>query len=78
MTISLVLSSVETKKQKTAVLSDISDIKDFKKILRTKTNVLVLFVNEMKKAHNMVEVFKETADTMRGQATLILIDCNNR
>lgn len=77
MTISLVLSSVETKKQKTAVLSDISDIKDFKKILRTKTNVLVLFVNEMKKAHNMVEVFKETADTMRGQATLILIDCNN-
>ncbi|XP_030031135.2 protein disulfide-isomerase A5 isoform X1 [Manduca sexta] len=73
----LMFVSIESKKQKTAVISEISDIKEFKKLLRTKTNVLVLFINEPKSSHSLVEVFKDTADVMRGQATLIFMDCSN-
>ncbi|KAJ8737780.1 hypothetical protein PYW08_000375 [Mythimna loreyi] len=73
----LVQKSVQGKKQKTAVVTDIGDIKEFKKLLRTKTNVLILFVNEPKNSHSITDVFKDTADSMKGQATLAIIDCNN-
>lgn len=69
---------MQVKKQKTAVVTDIGDIKEFKKLLRTKTNVLILFVNEPKNSHSIIDVFKDTADSMKGQATLAIIDCNNR
>ncbi|CAB3225917.1 unnamed protein product [Arctia plantaginis] len=69
--------SVQAKKQKTSVLTDINDIKEFKKLLRTKTNVLILFVNNPKSSAVVVDVFKSTADAMKGQATLAIIDCNN-
>lgn len=73
----ILLTSVEAKKQKSSVLSDITDIKEFKKLLRTKTNVLILFVNEPKSSASIIDVFKSTADALKGQATLALIDCNN-
>lgn len=73
----LVHKSEQAKKHKTAVLTDIGDIKEFKKLLRTKTNVLLLFVNEPKSSQPITEVFKDTADSMKGQATLAIIDCNN-
>ncbi|XP_068632672.1 protein disulfide-isomerase A5 [Battus philenor] len=69
-------TSVQAKKHKSHLITDIDDIKDFKKLLRTKTNVLILFLN-VPKSHSIVDVFKETADAMKGQATLVLIDCNN-
>lgn len=69
--------SVQAKRPRTAVITDISDIKEFKKLLRTKTNVLILFVNEIKNSQSITDVFKDTADSMKGQATLAIIDCNN-
>ncbi|XP_022832782.1 protein disulfide-isomerase A5 isoform X2 [Spodoptera litura] len=72
-----VQKSEQAKKQRTAVITDIGDIKDFKKLLRTKTNVLILYVNEPKNSHTIVDVFKDTADAMKGQATLALIDCTS-
>ncbi|PZC76327.1 hypothetical protein B5X24_HaOG204774 [Helicoverpa armigera] len=73
----LIQESMQAKKQKTAVITDISDIKEFKKLLRTKTNVLMLFVNNQKDSQTVTDVFKDTADAMKGQATLAIIDCNN-
>lgn len=73
----LIQTSVQVKKQKTAVITDTGDIKEFKKLLRTKTNVLVLFVNELKPSATIIDTFKNTADVMKGQATLAIIDCNN-
>lgn len=70
-------TTVQAKKQKTSVITDISDIKEFKKLLRTKTNVLILFVNEPKSSTSITDVVKGTADAMKGQATLAIIDCNN-
>ncbi|CAK1588630.1 unnamed protein product [Parnassius mnemosyne] len=69
--------SVQVKKQKTHLLTDINDIKEFKKLLRTKTNVLILFMNAPKSSQSILAVFKETADAMKGQATLVSIDCSN-
>ncbi|XP_075990887.1 protein disulfide-isomerase A5 [Anticarsia gemmatalis] len=77
MCIILVQTSVQAKKQKTSVITDIGDIKEFKKLLRTKTNVLILFVNEPKASASVTDVFKGTADAMKGQATLAIIDCNS-
>nr|XP_026500812.1 protein disulfide-isomerase A5 [Vanessa tameamea] len=68
--------SSQVKKQKTSVISDIDDIKEFKKLLRTKTNVLVLFINNNKASQPVLEVFKEAADNMKGQATLVMMDCS--
>ncbi|XP_063394414.1 protein disulfide-isomerase A5 [Cydia fagiglandana] len=68
--------SVEAKKQKTSVVTGIDEIKEFKKLLRTKTNVLILFVNTVKQSQSVTDVFKETADMMKGQATLVIVDCS--
>lgn len=71
--------TVLAKKQKTAVISDIGDIKEFKKLLKSKTNVMILYVNEHKAEYqNIVEAFKNTADAMKGQASLVMIDCSTR
>ncbi|XP_053961500.1 protein disulfide-isomerase A5 [Anastrepha ludens] len=58
-----------------AVVDDIADFKDFKKLLRTKTNVLVLFVTGVKESPVELKVFREAANAIRGTGTMVLIDC---
>ncbi|XP_014090538.2 protein disulfide-isomerase A5 [Bactrocera oleae] len=60
---------------KNAVVEDIADFKDFKKLIRTKTNVLVLFVAGVKEAPVELKVFREAANVVRGTGTMVLIDC---
>lgn len=71
-------TSTQLKKQKTSAITDIEDIKEFKKLLRTKTNVMVLYINNVKATQSVLDVFKESAGNMKGQATLVAIDCSNR
>lgn len=78
MLLILVQISVQARKQKTTVITDINELKDFKKLLRTKTNVMILFVNMPKSSQPVIDVFRDTADAMKGQATLVMIDCSNR
>jgi protein disulfide-isomerase/protein disulfide isomerase family A protein 5 len=59
--------------QKTTV-EEVTDIKDFKKILRTKNNVLVCYVISQKQASNIVKIFKDAAEIVKGQGTVLLID----
>lgn len=70
--------SVQAKRQKTSVVTGIDDAKEFKKLLRTKTNVMLLFVNVPKQSQSVTDVFKETADIMKGQATLVIVDCASK
>lgn len=60
---------------KNVVVENVADIKDFKKVLRTKTNVLVCFTNNMKQSANIVKIFKEAAVTVKGQGTMVLVNC---
>lgn len=70
--------SVLAKKQKTLLITDLNEIKEFKKLLKTKTNILVLFVNESKSAQAVADVFRNAADVMKGQATLVIVNCSVR
>ncbi|BES97186.1 Thioredoxin [Nesidiocoris tenuis] len=75
---SLLLFSIADCKQNTksnAVL-EVSDIKEWKKILRTKTNVLALFVSSPKAASGQIKLFKEAAELVKGVGTMILVDCS--
>lgn len=57
-------------------VEELTDIKDFKKILRTKNNVLVCYVSSLKQASNIVRIFKEAAEVVKGQGTMLLVDCS--
>ena len=59
-----------------ATVEELSDIKDFKKILRTKNNVLVCYVSSMKQAMHIVKIFKDAAEVVKGQGTMLLADCS--
>lgn len=63
---------------KSAVVDDITEFKEFKKLLRTRINVLVLFVKDRAAASATIRVFTEAADHVRGQGTMVLMDCSNR
>lgn len=55
---------------------EVTDIKDFKKLLRTKNNVLVLFTNTLRSQDATIRTFKEASSVVRGQGTMVLIDCS--
>lgn len=74
----LVQVSLQARKQKSTVVTDIVVMKEYKKMLKSKTNVLILFVNQPKAAHIVSDVVREAAEAMKGQATLAIIDCSNR
>ncbi|KAK9686365.1 Thioredoxin [Popillia japonica] len=69
--------SVKPNNSKNVVVENVADIKDFKKVLRTKTNVLVCFTNNMKQSANIVKIFKEAAVTVKGQGTMVLVNCGS-
>lgn len=75
--IHLVLAQSKLK-QKSVLVDDISDIKELKKIFRTKTNVLVLFISSAKQAQSDVKALDEAAQLVKGEATAVLIDCSLR
>lgn len=58
------------------VLEDVDDIKEFKKLLRTKTNVLVCFYNDHRGSQSVIKLFKEVAANIKGQGTMVLVDCS--
>ncbi|XP_077966473.1 uncharacterized protein LOC120341795 [Styela clava] len=56
----------------------VDNIKDFKKILRTRINVLVLFSSSGSAANSVMDVFGEAAIASKGTATLIEVDCSTK
>lgn len=61
---------------KSAVIEDIADIKDLKKLLRTKNNVLVMYVASLKEAAAGVKAFRDAAQLIKGLGTMALLDCS--
>lgn len=59
-----------------AIIDDVSEYKDFKKLLRTKTNVLVLYTSNTKQTAEQIRVFRETAEAVKGTGTMVLMDCS--
>uniref|UniRef100_A0A2M3ZE94 Protein disulfide-isomerase a5 n=1 Tax=Anopheles braziliensis TaxID=58242 RepID=A0A2M3ZE94_9DIPT len=68
---------VHSKTQKSAVIDSIIEMKELKKLFRTKTNVLILFVAGSKENMAIISSFREAAETVKGQGTLVQFDCNH-
>lgn len=60
------------------LIDNISEFKDLKKLLRTKNNVLILFTSSTKEAQGAIKALDEAAQTVKGEATAVLLDCSLR
>ncbi|XP_077301808.1 protein disulfide-isomerase A5 isoform X2 [Arctopsyche grandis] len=68
---------LSSNKQKSTVIDDVVEIKDFKQLLRTKTNVMVCFISSPSPDNaNVIKSFKEAAAVIKGHGTMLLVDCN--
>ena len=59
-------------------VNTVDDYKAWKKVLKTRTNVLVLFANGEKNARGILPIFEKVAYEVRGQGTLLFIDCKTK
>lgn len=59
---------------KTSAVEEVWDPKAFKQLLRTRTNVMVLFSRG--RNPSVLRLYKEAAAEVRGIGTMILVDCD--
>ena len=59
-------------------VESVSDHKEFKKVLRTKNNVLTLFINNQKKSGELAKTLDEVSVEVKGLATILTVDCNDK
>ncbi|KAK6181655.1 hypothetical protein SNE40_009469 [Patella caerulea] len=75
--VSLVLipCQLEANKKRNDLIIKVDDFKDFKKLLKTKTNLLVIYAQSDKSVSKSMTVFQDVANEIRGKGTLALINC---
>ena len=56
----------------------VSDQKEWKKVLKTRTNVLALFANGEKSVASYLPMYEAVADRIRGKGTLVYVDCTSK
>ena len=56
----------------------ITDHKTWKRLLKTRTNVLTLFVSGDSQAGDFLSTFEEAAGIMKGRGTLAFVDCSSK
>ncbi|CAH1775049.1 unnamed protein product [Owenia fusiformis] len=66
---------VARKSSKRELIEDVEDVKQFKKLLRTKTNLLVIYAKSDKAVSKLMPILSEVADEVRGTGTLIYVNC---
>lgn len=72
------IALVATKKNTNRnLVEDVTDIKEFKKVLRTRKNVLVVFSSNEKAASGWMDTVSDTAFEMKGLATLVFVPCDD-
>lgn len=71
-----ILQGKQGSSQKAASVEELNDVKELKKLLRTKNNVLICFISSMRQAASVVKIFRESADLIRGQGTMVIVDCS--
>lgn len=60
---------------KVNTVEEYADHKDFKHLLRTRTNVMVLFVSSVSRAVSFLKIYREAAKEVRGIGTMVMVDC---
>ena len=74
----LAATTVVGKKANKGALEAVSELKEFKRVLRTKNNVLVLFTSEAKRAAEITRILTEVSAEAKGIATLLTVDCSDK
>ncbi|KAL5009597.1 hypothetical protein ScPMuIL_011902 [Solemya velum] len=64
------------RQKKRGLIVNVGDQKEFKKLLRTKTNLLVIFAKSEKAASKLNPLFEDVAEEIKGKATLAFVDCS--
>ncbi|CAI9531853.1 unnamed protein product [Staurois parvus] len=59
------------------LIEKINDHKDFKKLLRTRNNVLVLYSQSAHGAERQLKLLSDVAQDVKGRATVSWIDCGD-
>ena len=75
VTFNLLTSAKKTEK---SLVETIKDQKDFKKVLRTKNNVLSIFYNNLKKTGDVIKLLDEVSVDVKGLATVLSVDCADK
>ncbi|XP_067130609.1 protein disulfide-isomerase A5 isoform X2 [Centruroides vittatus] len=70
-----VLQCTSRKMDSKSLVEVVTDFKDFKKLLRTKNNVMVLYSKSAKDSADILKLYTIVAEEIKGQATLAYIDC---
>merc|ERR1719295_2282369 len=77
LTLSLVVAAASAKDQAGATsLVEVSEHKDFKKLLKTKNNLLVTF-SEAKLDGKVQEMLTKVSKNTKGKGTLVRINCQS-
>jgi len=71
------IASSSSSKKNRATVSELSDIKDWKKLIKTKTNVLIYFGNGKSSFHSkeILSTLQEAAELVKGIGTMAMVDC---
>lgn len=59
-------------------VKSVSDHKEWKKVLKTRTNVLALFSNGENSVQSILPMYEKVAYAVRGQGTLLYVDCKSK
>ena len=71
----VIFVACQGKKAGQKTLEEISDLKDYKKLLKTRTSVLICFTKSSKDSAAVIKLLGEVAETVRGTGTIATIDC---
>lgn len=78
LTIFLLSSAVSANKaSKSQTIENLQNEKEFKKLLKTKNNILVIFMSTSKENQNVLKIFRESSDLIKGLGTMVAIDCGS-
>ncbi|KAL1490602.1 hypothetical protein ABEB36_013267 [Hypothenemus hampei] len=61
---------------KSLFIDSVTDAKDLKKLLRTKTNVLACFYNPHKKSDVILDTLRDVAKNIKGEGVIAVINCS--
>jgi len=69
------LGVIGGKKAGIKSVDSMSDLKEFKKLLKTRTSVLACFTKNSKESSKLIKTLSEVADIVRGSGTIVTVDC---
>uniref|UniRef100_A0A336KFI3 CSON002835 protein n=1 Tax=Culicoides sonorensis TaxID=179676 RepID=A0A336KFI3_CULSO len=70
------VSAQNSKATKSHTIENLQNEKEFKKLLKTKNNILVIFTSSNKENQNTLKIFRESSDLIKGLGTMVVIECS--